>query len=167
MLGTAYRRWCSKCRYRHERAALCSQCGATRTGSHPSYCRECYRQYAADWAKRNPEKVAEKMWRHDLKRTYNLSVEQWHELYDKQGGRCAICGAAEPAGRGRFHIDHSHACCDSARSCGKCVRGLLCSRCNVALGMINDDPTRLRAAADYVELHDARIAAASPQHAAT
>jgi hypothetical protein len=60
---------------------------------------------------------------------------------------CAICGTTEnPGGRSRagvFHIDHDH---ETGR-----VRGLLCSRCNTALGYMDDDPTKLRDAADYLE----------------
>jgi hypothetical protein len=42
-----------------------------------------------------------------------------------------------------FDLDHDHACCSGDRSCGKCARGLLCSRCNFVLGWVEKDLTRL------------------------
>jgi hypothetical protein len=120
----------------------CSRCGGVRDGSHNQYCRVCYRAYAADWAKKNPEKVRAKNRRRDLKRTYGITPEVWDAMLDRQGGTCAICET--PPGRGRaFHVDHDHAT-------GR-VRALLCGRCNVALGMAGEDPARLRAMAEYLE----------------
>jgi Recombination endonuclease VII len=61
-----------------------------------------------------------------------------------------VCGSTEPGGAGAWHIDHDHACCGAGRSCGKCVRGLLCSRCNTALGLLEDDAARVAAALAYL-----------------
>lgn len=75
----------------------------------------------------------------------------------KSNGKCYICGMEETQsnwngdGYQSLCIDHDHACCDRYGSCGKCVRGLLCSGCNSGLGAFKDDPARLRAAADYIE----------------
>lgn len=64
---------------------------------------------------------------------------------------CDICGERTE----KLHVDHDHSCCParggSTRICGKCVRGFLCGPCNRALGMMKDDPSRLRRAADYLD----------------
>lgn len=86
----------------------------------------------------------------NLLRQHSLTVEQYEALLAAQGGVCAICGTGEPRGRGRFHVDHDHACCPGQQSCGKCVRGLLCGNCNPGLGAFGDDPERLLAAAAYL-----------------
>lgn len=85
-------------------------------------------------------------------RMYGLTPEALEALLTK--GRCDACGATEP-GPGRtkgWHIDHDHSCCPGYKSCGQCVRGLLCVRCNVALGMSNDSPDRLLALVRYLEM---------------
>lgn len=83
--------------------------------------------------------------------SYGLTVDAYHELLRSQGGGCRIC-ARVPESPYSLHVDHDHACCTTRKkSCGKCVRGLLCSPCNTALGLLADDPVRLRAAADYLE----------------
>ena len=65
---------------------------------------------------------------------------------------CAICGVREPAPPGRrFSVDHDHSCCPGEKMCGRCTRGLLCGRCNSGLGFFQDDPERLRTAADYLD----------------
>lgn len=78
---------------------------------------------------------------------YGLSIDEGLELYEAQGGACAICRA--PTAADALHIDHDHRCCAQG-SCGICVRGLLCGRCNLGLGHFEDDPERLAAAIKYL-----------------
>lgn len=82
-------------------------------------------------------------------RRYGLTADEYLDLQEARGG-CDICGEPNRAGT-MLAVDHDHACCSGAKTCGKCVRGLLCDRCNQALGQMRDDPERLRKAAAYLE----------------
>lgn len=57
---------------------------------------------------------------------------------------------SETARLQNFVVDHDHTCCPGKRSCGRCVRGLLCNRCNRALGQFGDDIETLRRAVAYL-----------------
>jgi Recombination endonuclease VII len=68
-----------------------------------------------------------------------ITEERFNELLEVQGYACAMCRA--PFGDAFPQVDHDHNCCEPdptghAKSCGKCVRGLLCFRCNTALGYV-------------------------------
>lgn len=82
-----------------------------------------------------------------LLRNYGISLERYVEMFDAQEGRCSICQRTQAKA---LAVDHDHACCPGKRSCGRCVRGLLCSRCNVALGNFQDDPSIMERAIAYV-----------------
>jgi hypothetical protein len=90
---------------------------------------------------------------YNIQYNYKLSPERYQSMLEAQNYRCAnlVCLTDEPGGKGRWHIDHDHSCCPGKRSCGKCVRGLLCHSCSVGSGCFGDDPARLRAQADYIE----------------
>jgi Recombination endonuclease VII len=86
-----------------------------------------------------------------LKMTYGLTPECYEEILDKQGRACAICKTTEPGGRFKeWSVDHDHACCAGRKSCGKCIRGLLCSACNQALGLFGDRLDVLKEAVTYL-----------------
>jgi hypothetical protein len=84
--------------------------------------------------------------KNNLKR-YNLTPQQYDLMLAKQGGVCAICGASS---EGNLSVDHDHTCCPGNRSCGKCIRGLLCDPCNQAIGLLKDDPNTVEAAQRYL-----------------
>jgi hypothetical protein len=68
--------------------------------------------------------------------SYGLTLEQFDLLLTAQGHSCGMCHKPFSAGQ-RIAVDHDHACCDEKlRSCGQCVRGLLCLTCNITLGHI-------------------------------
>lgn len=95
---------------------------------------------------------------HELRLRYSLTVEEYEALLDSQGGVCAICGGVNRSGH-RLAVDHDHACCPGKTSCGRCVRALLCSNCNLGLGKFRDDPLLLAAAIEYLGSSAASAAA--------
>lgn len=98
------------------------------------YCRSCRNEYAR---RRNQSRAA--LRREEI---YGLTVEQYEQLLVKQGGRCAICQTEQGTGRDSLHVDHDHA--------HGPVRGLLCKRCNVGLGLFRDNAVSLQRAIEYL-----------------
>lgn len=84
-----------------------------------------------------------------LMRHYKLTVDEYEAMVVAQGDACATCGTSDSGGRA-WSIDHDHACCPGNKSCGKCIRGLLCSSCNQALGLARDNVETLRAMIAYL-----------------
>ena len=78
---------------------------------------------------------------------FKMSPDDFQKLIESQDNRCKICWAVfirTP------HVDHDHMCCPSVRSCGKCIRGLLCHNCNCGLGNFRDDLNLMQRAMDYL-----------------
>jgi hypothetical protein len=59
-----------------------------------------------------------------------------------------ICNLEFPGGK--FNVDHDHSCCNGETTCGRCVRGILCSGCNGGIGLLRDDITILTKAIEYL-----------------
>ena len=147
----------------------------TKTGSPVGRCKSCIStetrdRYANDpvfHAKRvaNAQKKRQRLTGAGLRAQrlpwqYGITVNEFDTMLDEQDGACAICGTTDPGGRGgQFHVDHDHACCPEAHSCGKCIRGLLCSRCNVGIGMLGDDIARITKALSYLTDYQALVSA--------
>jgi len=64
---------------------------------------------------------------------YGISSELMSQLLEKG------CYAPGCTNRTKLTIDHDHSCCPGQRSCGKCVRGVLCTRHNTYLGYLEND----------------------------
>jgi hypothetical protein len=82
---------------------------------------------------------------------YGLTMEQYHKLLEDQNYGCKICGLKESTYRKRLSVDHDHSCCSGSKSCGNCVRGLLCHHCNAALGNSKDNIEILQKMIDYLK----------------
>ena len=103
-------------------------------------------QYMREWKKANPDKES----KNRVKTLYGITAERYDQMVAEQDNKCAICHTNDPGGNGNWSVDHDHSCCEGQRSCGSCVRGLLCRKCNLALGMLNDDVERLTSAINYL-----------------
>lgn len=108
------------------------------------------------WHRRNREKVsayarayrvqnAERLRDYFYQRRYGISLKEYAIRLAEQNGVCAICKGKNPPGRRarRLGVDHDHKTGEA--------RGLLCDACNQVLGLMNDDATTLRRAADYLD----------------
>lgn len=95
---------------------------------------------------------------------FGVTREQFDALLESQGGRCAICKSEDP-GISHWHMDHDHACCpNSDKTCGNCNRGILCSACNMGLGLLRDDTGILLSAVAYLEHHAGNRQPSNGQH---
>ena len=92
-----------------------------------------------------------------IKRAYKLTRAQYQKMLDEQGGGCAICRRPDPHRR-VLVVDHDHSCCPTEMTCGRCVRGLLCTICNMYLGGLEEDIARLAAMIEYLKVTRASTA---------
>lgn len=116
-------------------AKKCKHCGAEFIPKAPSelYCSDNCKDYGVTEAY--------------LKRTYGITIEEYLDIAEAQNFTCAICHqdnfAMKGCHSGALVVDHDH---ESGE-----VRGLLCHNCNRALGLLHDDPKRLRNCLSYLE----------------
>lgn len=95
------------------------------------------RYYHANKAKRARATKAS-----NIKRQYNITLEEYEQMIVEQSALCAICRTNAHKNNGSFNIDHDH-------KTGK-VRGLLCSHCNFAVGLLKDDISVMNRMVEYV-----------------
>jgi len=119
----------------------CSKCGEMKSLSeyhrdhrknskktHVSRCKVCAGKYFRN---------------HDLKRNYNITLEDFNRMFAEQEGCCAICHTHQSECKGKLNVDHNH-------ETGQ-VRALLCGKCNRALGLLQENKRTIKNMLDYVE----------------
>ncbi len=128
---------CAKCRQR----ACSRRCGKAWAARNKEYLREKSKL----WHRANPEKAKAKTlkWRaknpqrqgeYDRKRLSGHTPEYFKAKLEEQRGLCAIGGEVLDLTRQRYvTADHDHAL--------KKPRGILCARCNILVGWIENNPT--------------------------
>lgn len=139
----------------------CKICGSKTGDRRSKVCLGCYNSRGKlnnnpKFLKGSPEYLEfrkinnEARMRSRLKHTYNFSEESYKELLESQNYSCAICGIHQDDMKKRLNLDHDHNCCPGESSCGKCIRGLLCSVCNSAIGLLKDSEEVIEMALNYL-----------------
>ncbi len=151
---------CSKCRKR-KKISLFGKRSQAKDGL-SSYCKKCHNKRAIAEYYKNPQymKKYNKEYRENHKRDlenkrllrdYGIDLD---ELQDRL--RCAVCGRTfevkslkGKSKHGRPHVDHDHVL--------NIVRGILCSNCNTAIGLLKENPEIVRAVLKYLEKTNANF----------
>jgi Recombination endonuclease VII len=142
-----------KLKHRSVPTSACKGCfkaySDARRAAQISYCRKQERDSKRRRRPLYDETIRLRAREWQLRNKYGMTVEDFTALLASQGGGCAICQrsviySGKQAGlRELACIDHDH-------STGR-VRGILCQACNTAIGLLADDPVRIRCAAEYLE----------------
>ena len=129
---------------------------SNRRDGYQTYCRACHNKMQREKYKSDPMAKVKRQLRAgkrketnptaqreaELKRLYGITLQDYVQMFEKQGEVCAICKEKCPT-RKSLSVDHDHQT--------GIVRGLLCNRCNRALGMFKDNSTLLLRAAQYIK----------------
>ena len=108
-----------------------------------SHCVSCGKKYAQDWKDNNKERIAIYNSHYKREYKYGLTKEQYFKLLESQDNSCAICNTPQSELKQSLVVDHNH-------TTGE-VRGLLCTYCNVGIGMLKENEDNLIAAVQYLK----------------
>jgi len=130
---------CSKCKEEKPLSSFYSN--KTTSDGLQRECKKCCSERHKEWNKKNKHKKA----RHQIKYKYGITYEEYELYLDKQSYKCAICSIHQDELSKKLNIDHNH-------ETGE-VRGLLCSNCNTALGLLKDNVDLFNKAIEYLEIN--------------
>lgn len=115
---------------------------------HANLCRPCDSARVSEWAKKNPDRYKEYYIKRGISR-HGITQDQFSSLLKTNNGCCWICDAKPDDSR--LCIDHDHSCCSGPYSCGKCIRGLLCSNCNKMVGHFEKGNINIKKIISYLK----------------
>ncbi len=128
---------------------LCKKCGETKNysefykgncvNSTSYWCKPCQAAYSATYT-RQKQKA-------NPGRQHGLDEDEYWGMIWIQDNKCAndTCRAPDPK-----HVDHDHSHCPGKVGCRKCVRGVLCQRCNCLLGFVEKTPDHVSGLLSYI-----------------
>lgn len=111
-------------------------------------CKECrvkYRYKNAERIKQYETEHKKERKTAKLKRDYNLSLNEYNIMLEKQNNNCCICGEILKLGSGGCAIDHCHL--------NNKIRGIVCQPCNVTMGLLKENIDTLKSMITYLEKH--------------
>jgi Recombination endonuclease VII len=117
-------------------------------------CRVCVKARAADRRKRLGDDHVKYMKEFDLRKKYGITLARFNEMLAKQNNCCAICERHQTEFVKGLVVDHDHAT--------GAIRKLLCTNCNVAIGMLGENIGLLVKAIDYLKTHAALSGISEP-----
>lgn len=92
--------------------------------------------------KYNPYYNRDKHRKAELRRNYNLTLDDYQRMFNEQKGYCAICGRHQTELKKTLCVDHDHVTGE--------IRELLCHSCNVAIGLLKDNSKITNNATEYL-----------------
>jgi hypothetical protein len=139
MYADLTRKTCSRCKasklleyFQKDSKALsglsskCKECIKARRAKQKEYDKAYWKK----WSGRNIEKLKQRDKLYNLKRKFNMGLEEYNTLLSQQEGHCATCDKTKSSNGKSLAVDHCHVT-------GK-IRGLLCNECNTSLGLLKE-----------------------------
>ena len=115
--------------------------GAYRKGCRCRRCKDAQNVWQKNYHKRHPKKAIQYLRR----RKFGLEPQDYDNLLKKQNGVCTICGKTNKNKR-PLAVDHNHKT--------EQIRGLLCDKCNTAIGLLDDNIETCLSVVEYLRGRD-------------
>lgn len=134
-----------------EKLKRCSKCGECKSlelfnknkskkDGHDCYCKSCNRIRKKKYSGNKYSNYDRK---YELKRKFDITLEQYNQMLSAQNNECPICHRHKDELKKAMCVDHDHITGE--------IRGLLCIKCNLRLGTFNDNIEDLKSAILYLE----------------
>jgi hypothetical protein len=105
------------------------------------YCKACRNRRDSELFASNPRRQLLKQ-NYYYKKTFGVDKEFIIKLLKEQSGKCKLCGKEITLDSKKTHVDHNHIT-------GK-IRGVLCDRCNLMVGLIENKRHLLDKITEYL-----------------